>query len=280
MKRILMMVLVASAFLVLLPKAQQAQSPNKPNAPVVNPLVLYDNFNGRWIEPAKWDNWIEPSLMREAVRDLSPSYQGEGNNRRLRIFQRAYSSTDNDQDTSWGWLGLQFPNGGSITEISFDVLVNSAAITACQSNQALGNVAAQFRGRFFNTYGYWYGDAGDVEAAIEVARSATDASAPLEVNAFYYVGDGSTGDWRNVGYIRLGQTAKLRFKWDQPNHRFVAQLNKDPEVYLDYSIPDVSAPTWSFRGIQVTHGTPNCTTTPTALAMMDAYFDNVYVNAP
>jgi hypothetical protein len=258
--------------------ATRAQSPSQPNLAAVKPLVLYDDFNGPRVDPAKWDNTSEPSRMREAVRELSPSYQGEGNNERLHIFTRSYSWTGNDDGVSWGWLGLQFPNPASIKEISFNVLVNAAALSGCQSNPSFVTVGAQFRGRFFNT-GLQNGDAGDVEAVISMERDGTDAKAPLTVNAFYYTHDGTANDVRTLGFVSLGQTGKLRFKWDQPNHQFIAQLNNEPAVVMGYSIPDTFPPSIQYKAIQVTPGTPNCTTTPLGSAMIDAYFDNVYVNA-
>lgn len=57
-----------------------AQSPAKPNLATAKPLVLYDNFNGPRIDPAKWNDWMASANMREAVRELSPPYQGQGNN--------------------------------------------------------------------------------------------------------------------------------------------------------------------------------------------------------
>jgi hypothetical protein len=102
MKQIAICVLAFGCFV----SAALAQSPSKTNTTALNSLILYDNFNGLGIDPARWDDTAEPSRMREAVRELSPSYQGQGNSRRLHIFTRSYSWTGNDQDVSWGWLGL------------------------------------------------------------------------------------------------------------------------------------------------------------------------------
>jgi hypothetical protein len=280
MKRIWIFLLIACAFSVSAAWAQQAQSPTKANAPVVKPLVLYDDFNGRWIDPAKWRDWSDLQGVRHAVIDLSPSYQGAGNNRRLRMFQRANSLTIGNQDVRWGWLGLQVPDPASITEISFVVLVNSAAISGCQSNPNTGGAWSGFVGRFFNYQGQEYGDAGDVEVGLSVVRDGTDARVPLRVDAHYGSEDGSANEYQTLGFVPLGQTAKLRVKWDQPNHQFIFQLNQDPEVFMGYTIPEMSPPNIPIKALWVGRGTPDCTTTPLASTMMDAYFDNVYVNAP
>lgn len=280
MKRILKMLLIASAFLVALARTQQAQTPIKPTPPVVKQLVLYDDFNGRWIDPEKWGDWSDLQGVRHAVIDLSQSYQGAGNDRRLRIFQRANSLTIGDSDVRWGWLALQVTNPASITEISFEITVNSAALVGCQSNPNAGATWAGFVGRFFNYQGQEYGDAGDVEAGIDLAREGTDARAPLRVGAHFTTMDGSASDWPNLGFVNVGQTAKLRIEWDQPNHQFVFQLNKDPEVYSQYSVPETSAPATALNAFWVGRGTPDCTTTPLGSTMIDTHFDNVYVNAP
>ena len=105
--------------------------------------------------------------------------------------------------------------------------------------------------------------------------------APLPVHAFYYTVDGITAsDSRTLGFVSLGQTVRLRFTWDQPHHQFIAQLNSDPAVLLQYyAVPDGLPPDTQYKAIQVPPGTPNCTTTPLGSAVMDSYFDNVYVNA-
>jgi hypothetical protein len=274
MKRILITVLVASAFLVLLPKALQAQSPNKPNAPVVNPLVLYDDFNGRWIDPTKWSDSMGSVNLLEIVRELSPSYQGEGNNRRLHLFERAYGLIGTE-GLDYGAEGLWFRR--SIKEVAFQVVVNKASTSGCQENPDTFAAHAEFGGSFFN-----YGGV-DVSATLSLIREGNDAQAPLKVQALYVAEDWSIWDYQILGYVPLGQTAKLRLKWDQANHQFIFQLNRDPEVILAYgsAIPDdTTPPNFQNAGIGIWQGTPRCPSTTPGGAVMDAYFDNVYVNAP
>jgi hypothetical protein len=133
-------------------------------------------------------------------------------------------------------------------------------------------------GRFFNYEGQQNGDQGDVEEGLSVVRDGTDARAPLRVDAHYNSEDWSASDYQTLGFVPLGQTARLRVKWDQPNQRFIFQLNKDPEVFVGYGIPDTSAPSIPSKALWVARGTPGCSTTPLGSAMMDAYFDNVFVN--
>lgn len=40
--------------------------------------ILYDDFNGQKIDPAKWSDSSSTYWVREMVRELSPAYQGQG----------------------------------------------------------------------------------------------------------------------------------------------------------------------------------------------------------
>ena len=251
-----------------------------PNLATVKPLVLYDDFNGPRIDPSKWGDWMASAGMLEAVRELSPPYQGEGNNGRLRLSQRAYSSTGDDNGEDVGWIGLSFAkNPASITEVSFTVVANSAVVKECQSNPSVNsNAWAGFVGRFFN-YGGQQNENQDVEAWISLIRDSTDAGAPLRATAYYTSEDGTASDSRVLGFVSPGQSAKLHLKWDQPNHQFLFQLNSNPVVSMMYAIPDTFPPTNTIKAFWQGRGIPHCTTTPAGSALMDVYVDNVYVNA-
>jgi hypothetical protein len=93
----------------------------------------------------------------------------------------------------------------------------------------------------------------------------------LEIQSVY--------DQQTLGFIPLGQTVKLRVKWDQPNNQFIFQMNKDPEVAMKYTVPDDDPPIIDIKALWVVRGTPDCTATPGAAILTDACFDNVYVNA-
>lgn len=255
-----------------------AQAPSNANA-TTGILVLYDNFNGQQIDPLKWDDWTNSMGMRDVVRKLSPSYEGQGNNGRLHLLQRAYSWTGNDDGASYGWLGLSFTNPASITEVSFSMVVNRAMITGCQTNPSGPGVTAGLNGRFFN-YGGQQDPSQDVGADINLARDPSNPTGALRVQADYATQDGTASQYQTLGYAFPGQTVKLRMKWDQPNHQFVFQFNNNPPVAIGYgSLPDTLPPVYPLKVLQIQQGTPHCTTTPVASALMDVYFDNVYVNA-
>ena len=273
MKRIGVFVVLFSCSVL----AAWAQSPKTTIQAGANSLVLYDDFNGRRLDFTRWFEWEQDGLMLETVRELSPPYQGERNNRRLRMSQQAYSWTGNDEGAQYGWVGLNLKENraASVVEISFDITVSSAKISDCQSNPSISSLAwAGFVGNFFN-YGGQPGQ--DVGANIQLALDDTNPHGPLRVEALY--GTDIASGYQIIGSLPLGKTAKLRVKWDQPNHQFIYQLNKNPEVMMPYNLPDGFPAGYPFKAFWVARGTPNCTATPTGRAMMEAYFDNVYVNA-
>lgn len=287
MKRLWILVLMLFVFSGSTAWAQQPQSTVKPNLTIVKPLVLYDDFNGPWIDPAKWNGTAgDFSELREALRELTPAFQGEGNDRRLHVLIHDYADTRSDQGGFGGRFGLLFPRPDLITETSFTVAVNRAKVVGCETNSSdIGVVVTDFRGTFFNTENSPTSQLGDVVANIGVARLSTDTTKAFGVGFFYQrCDDDSCGaahmlDQRLLGYLYPGQPAKLRIKWDQPNHQFIFQMNKEPEVVSQYLVADSSFP-WNFyKSFGMTYGTPNCTTAPRPETIMDAYFDNAYVNA-
>lgn len=256
-----------------------AQSPGslRPSS-LSNGLVLYDDFNGPRIDPTKWDDWNATFGMREAVRELSPPYQGQGNNGYLHFFHRAYSWTGNDQDTSYGWLGLQFTNPASVTSTLFSVTVNRLAVGGCQTNSATSTAWAGFVGRYFNYAGSQDGNQ-DVEAGIVVQRVNTDPGSGLTVLAHVSTGDGTVTQFQNVGVASLGQTSKLFIRWDQPNHQFIFQVNGNTPVAIGYNVSDTAPPSNKLKAFWAAQGTPHCTSKPPGSAMIDANIDNVYVDS-
>lgn len=259
--------------------AMSAQSPSTPNSATVKPLVLYDDFNGKRIDPTKWDDSMQSGEMREVVRELSPPYQGQGNNRRLHMYHQTYSWRGNDNGGEAGWIGLRFMNPSSIVETSFSIASNGATVSGCTSNPSTSSsVWAGFVGRFFN-YGTQQDGAQDVEADIALNRDSTNPNAPMTVDIHYTTGDGMYSNYQTAGVVSLGETVKFHIKWDQPNHQFIFQVNNNPPVSMPYNIPDTSPPASPIKEFWVGQSTPHCTATPTGSAMMDVYFDNVYVNA-
>ena len=81
-----------------------------------------------------------------------------------------------------------------------------------------------------------------------------------------------------LGSVSLGQEARLRLKWDQPNHRFIFQLNDDPEVSAPYTVFDTSPAVSPYKAIDLARVAPHCTAKNRPHTSMDASFNDVYIN--
>ena len=244
-------------------------------------LVLYDNFHSKHIDPSKWIGWqfFDPDI-REAGRQLA----GEEEDRRLRLSYTAYSATTDDVGGSGGGFGLAFPVPSAITEISFTAVVNRAEAVGCTSNPSLIVTDVELRGNFFNMESSPTSQIGDVVAVISIARTPTDVGGALTVAGFYarcddqFCGSQTPLDYRVLGSVRPGAVSTLRIKWDQPNHRFIFQLNGRAEVVSPYTVSDTTPAVFPYKAIELARVVPHCTTTPRPFASIDAFVENVYVN--
>jgi hypothetical protein len=247
-------------------------------------IVLYDNFASPSIDPSKWigaecDSTSLRDTVRRVVTEESSSSGGL-----LHLFNKAYAFTNTDSGGTGCPFGLGFPNPTSIREVSFTVVVERMAAIGCSTNASPSIGSVEFRGRFFNTEISPTSVLGDVESVIGPSRVSTDTGNQFTVVAFYTrcddanCGARTTLDFRVLGSVYPGEQSTLRIKWDQPNHRFVYQLNQQPQVISPYAVSDTSAAVGLFKAIDITHVVPNCTTAPRPVVTADAYFGNVYTN--
>jgi len=247
-------------------------------------LVLYDNFNSKQIDPSKWDGGFQDPESRESVRELTAA-PGQDDDRRLHLKETTYSTTTDDNGASGSIFGLGFPVPTAITEASFSVVVKDVKTVGCASNPSGAvDIGPEFRGRFFNTESAPTSQLGDVEGGIGAYRTPSDVGSAIQVAFHYERCDDDFCSTRTplgfgvVGFIQPGTTNRFHIKWDQPNHRFIFQLNNGPLVVSPYTVADTSPPSFDFRAIDIARQVAHCTTTPRSSASIDAYFDNVRVN--
>jgi hypothetical protein len=240
-------------------------------------MVLYDNFDTGVINPSKWvgEQFFDPDI-REALRELAPAQNVPQAKQRLHLMHRAYSATTDDNGSSGGLFGLSFPNPSAITAISFQLVVNQLGVGACSTNPGIGGTSAEFRGSFFSA------DASptssnDHDVVADIGIGTVQQSGVI-VTGFVAEYNGTVLGYQELGTVALGSTNTLFLQWDQPNHRFIFQLNNGAQVFEPYSVSDTSPPFYPFKGIALARVVPHCTSTPRPFVVLDADFDNVYVN--
>lgn len=244
-------------------------------------LMRYDDFHSHSINPAKWYGLqsYDPDL-REASRKIAR----DEDHGRLQLAQTAYSSTADDIGGSGGVFGLGFPDPDAITEVSFAVKVNRADAVGCSSNDSLIVTDAEFRGSFFNTENGPTSQVGNVIAVIDVERTPENQGKSLIVSGFVtrcedqYCSSQTSLSYQVLGSVVPGEEAKLRLKWDKPNHQFVFQLNDRPEVLSAYTVSDVSPAVTPSKGIDLARVVPHCTAGVRPHSSMNAYFRDIRVN--
>ena len=76
-----------------------------------------------------------------------------------------------------------------------------------------------------------------------------------------------------------GETARVRVQWDRDNHRFIFQRDDASEVFAPYAVSDAAPPASAAKWLAAMPLVPNCTATPRPMAFIDAWVDDIMVNA-
>jgi hypothetical protein len=246
--------------------------------------TLYDNFDNTLINPNNWFGLeqYDPD-MRESKREITPTPRVTGD-RRLHLLQRGYSATTDNVGATGGALGLLFTAPNNVTATSFTVVVAKEQVVGCAANSTVGAVSAGFEGAFFNPSSAPIGATGDVKANIVIVRTTTNTGKSLNAGASYYQCNDSTCSTstplfsQGLGTVLPGSTNTLTLTWDQANHQFIFQLNGNAPVTSTYTVGDGFPPGYAAKYLTVERLVPHCASTPRPSALVEAYFDNVYVN--
>jgi hypothetical protein len=237
-------------------------------------MVLYDDFSSSIINPIKWAGVAGDPYILDEVRNLA-AVPGVPKAKQPHLMQRAYGGTTDNSGGTGGLFGLSFPNPGTITAVSFTVVVNTLTEVDCKANP--GTVTeAEFRGNFFNTDVPATTTDHDVSAEIGIAPNTGHGN--LTVGGFIQEGDGTILGYQVFGAITLKSVNTLFIQWDQHHHQFIFQLNNDAQVFESYSVSDTSLPVSAYKGIDISRVVSDCTSAPRPNTVSDADFRDVYVN--
>jgi hypothetical protein len=250
-------------------------------------LVLYDDFKGKSIDPAKWagseGTFGLSAPNTETGRKISGGH--------LEISTTTWGRTD----SNIGALAakgsrLNVTDPAPITTFQADVTVKSVKVVGCAANATRSFSLAQVEGGYFND-GTSSGPGDRTADIIAVIQKTRDniAGDRIEAVIFRCTNTTCTGeDILKFGFFQTrwvkGVADTLRLEWDQVNHQFVYTVNPDgsnPEtIALGYPpVSDSDPAVVVFRQLSVGNKPANCM--PPAqrtMTLMDALFDNVMVN--
>jgi hypothetical protein len=259
-------------------------------------MVLYDDFNSFLIEPTKWHGrqfQQTYDLVREIVREIK--------GRKLRMAIVGHSDIeagDTGNKYATNCLRPPYEVAEKITAVKARMRVNHFWVMDCVDNpdSNWSQARARMGGVFFHDGNVADSEdpwdfTGDVMADILI-RKQIDGSGPsrsllevvprvfecLDYNCDYVEYLESTNE--PVRTIRRGQPITLGIEWDESNQGFLFRYGRQ-EDFVSYARtynPVFPAPSTLLKFLRVQVIMPNCTSPPRPMYLMDASFDDLFVN--
>jgi hypothetical protein len=247
-------------------------------------LVLYDDFNKKPINPAKWTG------SEGSAGPLAPNTETARRiaAKQLEIDLTTWGRTDSNTGNAGNQSSrLAVTNPGPVTTIQADVTVKSATAVGCAANMTSTRARAQVLGGFFNDgSSTGPGDrTGDILAGTQSHRDTisgdqivafitrcTNASCSIFTNPASVT---FTASWV------VGVANTMRTQWDKINKQFIYTLNpgaSQEQHILGYGFSDSNGPVLDFKQLAANNSAASCTTAPRTMATMKALFDNVMLN--
>lgn len=245
----------------------------------LEPFVLYDNFQGQGIDPAKWVGGEFAGAGTQAMREV----QGH----RLHMEYRAYGKTDSDSGLLPSSLVLATPTPAAITAMATTIQVRKMEASGCPGNPEATRQRVGIQGAFFNTGTPTPGSSvNDVRALVVLRHLSTDPPDELTAVAVVFhctdplcLTSSVIGSPQTLGVVKRQEKARLQLQWDAANEQFLFQLNADPVVVFSYApLPNAAPPGRPFKLVEAFHLVANCTAQPRPVGFWDVFFDEVWVN--
>jgi hypothetical protein len=236
------------------------------------PLAPYDDFMATNIAPDKWRDG------GEAIRELRDN--------QLHLVFESHGQTDSNRGRPRETFVQIFRDSAAVTAIQAKVRVTDVKAQGCSSNPAPTVASAMIGGVFFGTP--TGGSGGTVRDTVAFIGVGSDSSASSDMlwtrSTVYFCANrdctyGTELHGQFMGAVKRGETVTLRIQWDRDNHRFIFQRGDAPEVIAPYAVSDTEPPGTPVKFLSAMHFVPNCTTTPRPMAYIEAWFDDVRVNA-
>ena len=245
-------------------------------AQALEPFNIYDRFTDRTIDAARWSD-------TEKVREIKGGA--------MRLMQRTYGlSSSNTGATPTNWQSNIAPVSPLITALKATITVTALETTDCLGvNPAAGDARARIIGSFFNTTGTssFPSQVNDAIAQVRLYRASTstDPQGQLRVQGILSICSTSdcnsaatVGDIVDLGTVMVGTPTTVAIQWDKPGKTFHFSREGVTGGTVAYSVSDDFFPSVIFRQVSTRVLVPSCQSAPRAGAVVDALFDNVFVN--
>jgi hypothetical protein len=237
-------------------------------------LVMYDNFNQRFLNPSKW--LISSPCFTWTVLECAREIQ-DGH---LRLEVRGYGATNSNTGNQYGESELHFLNPNRVKGIATQLVVRRTSAANCAASTDFNSgTQAILQGNFFNSGSGVPSD--DVQALLFFNHLPTDPAGVLSVIAVLNW-QGQFFGGVGLGTINVGQRINAQLIWDKKNHQFMASWTDlasgiVSQSSLPYTIPDTTPAAFADKLLGVRVFTPNCIGTQLMVDDVEATFDNVMV---
>jgi len=250
-------------------------------AEALEPLKLYDNFDQALINFDKWrgDQFQTGGFYQELVRKTTPE------DHHLRLLNRSYGNIYSQSGNTLNLFRVAFTIPSTITAIRSRVQVRNVESTGCPDLTPT-QATAQILGFFFNS------GPGDVIAGVALRRRSDSTDPPGVLEIFYFVNQCTDADCIQshplvdggeglLGTVNTGEWVRLLVQWDNtslPQHRFIFQRDSGTPKIISYSVPDGAPSGVQLKTLGADNFVASCSGFGKPVGMVDALFDNVFVN--
>jgi hypothetical protein len=244
-------------------------------APVqaLEPYKIYDRFTDKTIDPVRWSD-------TEKIREIKGGA--------MRLMQRTYGLGGSDVGfTPTNWQ-TNLSNPQNITELKATITVTALEAIACPSNASVGDARARIIGGFFNTGTPTPGSQlNDAIAQVRIVRfsNSTDPAGLLHVSGVLSVCTSAdcnnavtVGNVVDLGTVTVGTPITVSLQWDKPGKTFYFSREGGTTGTVAYAESDASPPGFPFKQVSTRVNVPSCQSAPRVSSLVDAVFDNVFVN--
>ncbi len=237
--------------------------------------TLYDNFDGKWLDPEKWlptnpQCW---GNVLECVREIS--------NNKLRLVARNFGARNSDSGIQYSESEVYFIKPNLINSITADVTANFSGTACLTNNTDYTHTQVQLGGTYFNTGSGNLTD--DIGVWLIDWIDSTKPTTQLISVYWGYLWPGTATDTFLATYP-VGTELTATLKWDKANHQFIAttKVKGQPDqtaerIVIPYPYPDTTPPASPVKTLLASQHTLNCTSAPT-YGQVEATFENVIVN--